>query len=270
MQSVYKLLGSLGLFLSASIFSFADPPELSSDRPIEYDENTQDITAQGNARLLSDKALVKADEIRFNRENFNAAAVCNVSINTSGTRLLTDSVNYNINDQTLNMGRFRTGLPPMFISGASASGIMDHLCFETPVVFFGEPDAISPNFIALNAELKHAQDDCAPTEVIAHHILLRIGKIPFFYLPYFSHTAREIPFSINNENGTDKKLGHYTRNTILFQANPYIKFGALIDYYTKEGSSPDLQQSIEKLMHATMLMASSNPASFTIQVANQN
>lgn len=214
---------------------FSGPPELTSDEPIEYDESTQEITARGNAKLLSDRAVVTADEIRFNRENLNAAAAGKVVINADEVRLIAECLDYNINDQALNVGNFRAGQPPMFIAGDSASGILNDLCIETPIVFFGEPDAISPNFIAYNAELKNAQDPCAPTKVIAHHILFRIGRFPFFYLPYFSHSDREIPLTINNQNGVDKKLGKYTRNTILFEANPYVGIGALVDYYTQRG-----------------------------------
>ncbi len=232
MKSIFRLLSLFSLLIAPS---FANLPELSSDNPIEFDENTHEIIARGHAELLSDTMVIKADEIRFNRETLDATATNNVFINAQDTRLLTQQAHYNVNDQTLNIENFRTGQPPFFISGCSASGTIDYLCIDNPTVFLGEPDAISPNFIASSAEIRHAQDDCMPTTIIGHHIFFRIGKIPFFYLPYFVHTAREIPLLLSNENGRDNKLGTYTRNTVLFEVNPYIKFGALIDYYSQRG-----------------------------------
>lgn len=236
MKYFFKFLGLIGLvILTVTAFSLANQPELSSDEPIEFDENTHEIIARGNAELVSDNAIIRAGEIRFDRESCDIMGTDNVVINTEGMRLLTESARYNAGDGRLDVTEFRAGEPPIFISGCGACGTINDLQIDTPIVILGEPDAISPNLIALRAELKNAQDECTPTQVIGHHILFRIGRIPFFYLPYFSHTAREIPVLLSNENGNDNKLGRYTRNAVLFEVNPYIKLGALIDYYSHRG-----------------------------------
>lgn len=223
-------------------------PELSSREPIEFDDKSDEIILRGDAELSSDQALVRADEIRFNRETSNTIATGNVSINAQDVRFVGDAIEYNINEETLESGPFRTGNPPIHITGSNISGSINDLEISQPVLLLGEPDFLSPNFCASKVELKHAREEDIPTRIIAHNIWFRIGKVPFFYLPYLSHTVEEIPFTINSVYGNSPEYGRYLRNTILFRITPYVKLGTLIDYYTERGflMGPALQYSISE------------------------
>lgn len=236
MGNLFKSLRLLCLFLWSLItFCYGDLPELSSDDPIEFDENTQEIIARGNAELFADQAFIRADEIRFDRESLDGVASGNVVINTDGMRLVGKAIHYNISGETLASEAFRAGQPPIFISSKGASGTLNDLEIGPSTVFFGEPDFLSPNFLASKIEVIDAQDEDRPTRVIGRNIIFRIGKVPFFYLPYFSHTMREIPVDITTDYGVSKEYGCYFRHSVLFETTPYLKTGALIDYYTDRG-----------------------------------
>lgn len=219
-----------------------DIPELSAVN-IEYDETSEEVILCGDAELSSESGLVKADNIRFNRENFDTNASGNVRINTKDLRYVGESIQYNLAEETVCSGPFRAGNPPINISATGIAGTLNDLNITEPTVIIGEPDCLSPNFTAQKAKLLNAHNDCIPTKIVAHNIFFKIGKFPFFYLPYLAQTTHEIPFSITSDYGNSKEYGFYLRNTILFQLTSYMKMGMLLDFYKDRGvlAGPALQ-----------------------------
>lgn len=247
MKDIFKNLQLIPLlFCHLLILCYADIPELSSI-DIEFDEKSEEVILRGDAELVSEKALIKADEIHFNRENFDTTASGKVSINTEDLRFVGESVHYNIAEETLCSGPFRAGNPPIYIYGTNIEGTLNDLEITQPVLILGEPDFLSPNFVAKKVELKHAHEACIPTKIVAHHILFKIGKVPFFYLPYLTQTTQEIPFSMVSDYGSSKEYGYYLRNTVLFQLTPYMKIGTLLDFYQDRGvlAGPALQYEMK-------------------------
>lgn len=218
----------------ATISCYAALPELSSNDPIEFNEETQEVTLRGDAELISDKALIRADEIRLNNESLNTTASGDVRINMDDLRLVGECVEYNVSAETLNAGPFRAGNAPLYISGNHIEGPINDLKIDEANIFLGEPDCLSPNLDISCLELKRAQEG-APTEIVAHNIWFKIGCVPFFYLPYVSYTLEDIPFSIVNDYGQSAEYGFYLRNDIYFRITPCLKIGALVDYYKKRG-----------------------------------
>lgn len=233
MHRVFALVFTLCLYFSA--IAHGNAPELSSDDPIEFDANTQIVTATGNAKLSHPQFELQAQKITFNRETFAAQACDEVILNHSETRVLADSIDYNFNEKSFCASDFRLGSIPLYLEGEHAEGDMSYVWVEKPTLFFGEPDCFGLNAIAAHAEICSDPEGCEATRINARHILFRIGKFPFFYFPYYSHSSREIPISISSEFGVTNQYGTFTRNNVVFDANPNFKWGVLLDYYTKRG-----------------------------------
>ncbi len=235
MKSLFRTLKIILLSSSLLITSYADLPELSSNEPIEYDENSQEIILRGAAELSSEKALIKANEIRLNNENSNTCATGDVKINMNDLRLITETMQYNLSTEALSSGYFRAGKSPFYISGTNTSGTLNDLNIDNATVLLGEPDFLNPTLCASNLEVKNAHEENIPTKIIARNIWFKIGNVPFFYWPYFSHSIQEFPFQIASEYGKSKEYGPYIRNTIFFRTTPRLKIGALVDLYKDRG-----------------------------------
>lgn len=235
MKRIFRTLSTILLSSSLLFICYADLPELSSNEPIEYDEKSQEVILRGAAELSSEKALIKANEIRLNNENSNTCATGNVKVNMQDLRLVTDNLQYNIASEALDSTTFRAGKSPLYISGNTISGTLNDLTIDNAILILGEPDFLSPTLCTSSLEIKHAHEKNLPAQIIAHNIWFKIGSIPFFYLPYFSHTLQEIPFQIVSDFGNSKEYGPYLRNTIFFRATPCLKIGALVDIYKDRG-----------------------------------
>ncbi|PWU04134.1 MAG: hypothetical protein C5B43_05025 [Verrucomicrobia bacterium] len=235
MRILLHLLKTTIVYWTLLISCYSQLPELSSNEPIECDEATQEIILRGDAELSSDKALIKADEIRLNNETFNTTASGNVKINMNDLRLLGDSIQYNVSTETLNSQKFRAGNSPNYISGNSASGTLNDLSIQNATLLLAEPDCFSPTLCTSCVEIKNVHDDNIPTQIIARNVWFKVGCIPFFYLPYFSYTIQDIPFQIVSQLGDSKEYGPFIRNMILFRATPCLSAGALIDFYRDRG-----------------------------------
>lgn len=236
MRNIFQNLKKIHILNWVLIIScYADLPELSSNDPIEYDEKSQEIILRGDAELCSEKALIKANEIRLNNETLNTTASGDVRINMNDLRLVGECIQYNVSSETLDSGPFRAGNYPFYISGRNILGPINDLKIDNATIFIGEPDCFTPTIQTSCLELKHAHEENVPTQVTAHNIWFKIGAIPFFYLPYFSYTLQEIPFTIVSDYGQSKEYGLYLRNTVFFQSTPYLKIGALVDFYKDRG-----------------------------------
>lgn len=226
---------------------FSNLPELSSDEPIEFDENTKEVIAKGKAILLSDNLIVEADEIRFDREEFDAKAKGHVKITGEGFRFVGNEAIYNFCEKTLASDCFRTGRLPLYFEGAQASGHTEDIHILHPKVYFGEPDPYAPNIKAFKANIRFNEECHKRGRITGKHIFFRIGRIPIAYFPYYSHSLRDLPFSLKSDYGFSKEYGVYARNTIFVDTTPCLRTGALLDYYEKRGPlfGPALQYASE-------------------------
>lgn len=210
-----------------------EPPELSSDKDIEYDQRTNTVIAQGHARLFYEPLFIEADQISLNRDTMLGAACQNVQLTSKDTRFLGDYISFNYKDKTLESEAFRLGQPPFYLTGECASGPICDLEINKAFLYFGEPDPFVLNVYSQNVEVLGDPESSAFQKVITKNVVFRIGKVPFFYLPYFSYSLEEFPIDWESDIGEAKRYGYYLRNTILVATNQSFKWGGLLDYYQK-------------------------------------
>ncbi len=211
---------------------FGAMPELSSIEPLEFDESAQRLVARGDARLEFEQTRVRADRITYYQEYSLADALGNVEITREGSRLIADRLSYDAENSIFSVDILRTGQWPLYISGVSAGGTAEDTTVHGATLYYGNPSkfglSVSSDEVKyIKGESEYVQMDGAT---------FRIGSVPFFYLPTYTHyTAGGSPYYVDANGGLDGKLGAYLQTTTLLPITPWLRAGLNLDYYTKRG-----------------------------------
>lgn len=240
------LLAACLTLAAAHADSGSSGPELTADEPIEFDDRTRSLIARGNAELSSDDYLIEADRIGYRQEDQNAEAIGDVRISLGTIRILANATEYSLADKSFRTDEFRLGQDPIFLGGESISGTLERIAISNGTLYFSEPDSFGFNIRA--RELSLIEQDTVRLEGAT----LRIGKVPFFYLPSYEQNLRSgLPLRWRTNLGYNSFLGPYIQNNILYRFTPEISAGLLLDGYGKQGplAGPAAEISVDSGPH---------------------
>jgi LPS-assembly protein len=224
---------SILLLTSLPAALFATLPELSSIDPIEYDEAAQRLVARGDARLKVETTEVRADTITYYQEYGLADALGDAAIMREGYRMVGERINFDANEDIFSIQAPRTGAWPLYVEGLDAGGTIEDMSLENPKVYYTNPGLLTPNIKARNLRFKEV-DERKSLQIKG--ATLRIGPVPFFYLPSFTYYVSESPFYFDFDAGSDSTLGTYLQTTTLIPITPALRLGANLDLYSKRGT----------------------------------
>jgi len=222
---------SFSLYATLSSQLFAALPELSSIEPLEFDEGAQRLVARGDARLDVENTRMRADSITYYQELGLADALGNVAVSRDGARLLADRMSFDVENSVFSMDILRTGQWPYYISGVNAGGTTDQMEINGATVYYGNP---SPLGLNVTSEKVEYIDD-GEKRVKMHGATLRVGNVPFFYLPTYTYYVGTSPYYLDVNGGVDNELGAYIQTTTLFPVNSWLRLGANLDIYSARG-----------------------------------
>lgn len=230
---MYVKTRSIFLLTSLPLALFATLPELSSIDPIEYDEAAQRLVARGDARLKVETIEVRADTITYYQEYGLADALGDAAIMREGYRMVGERVSFDANEEIFSIKAPRTGAWPLYIEGFDAGGTLEDMSLENPRVYYTDPGFLTPNIKARSLRFKEV-DDRKSLQIKS--ATLRIGPVPFFYLPSLTYNLTESPFYFDFDAGSDGTLGTYLQTTTLIPITPALRLGANLDLYSKRGT----------------------------------
>jgi LPS-assembly protein len=196
-----------------------------------FDESAQRLVARGDARLDVENTRVRADSITYYQEFGLADALGNVAVSRDGARLLADRMSFDTQESSFSVDVLRTGQWPYYVSGVNAGGTTDQMEINGATVYYGNPGRFGLN--ATTDKIEYFNED--PKRVKLHGATLRVGEVPFFYLPAYTYYVGTSPYHLNIDGGMDSELGGYLQTTTLFPVNSWLRLGANLDFYTKRG-----------------------------------
>jgi LPS-assembly protein len=216
-------------------------PELSSIEPLEFDEAAQRLVARGDARLDFQDTRLSADRITYYQEYSLADALGNVAISRDGYRLIADRLSYDTQESVFAVDILRTGQWPIYISGVTAGGTMEHTTFQGATIYYGNPGRFTPSLSS--DQIEFTNENGGVLEMGA--TTFRIGSIPLAKLPSYTYYVGQTPYLIDLNAGSDSEYGTYLQTTTLFPVNSWLRAGANLDLYTKRGvlAGPTAQYS---------------------------
>ena len=229
------LAATLPLALPAAL------PELSSIEPLEYDEDAQRLVARGDARLEIGDSRLTADRITYYREFSLADAEGDVAVDRSGYRLLAEELSFDLENSVFSADLPRTGRWPFYLSAVSGGGEPGKASLRGATLYYGEPAA--PFGLSISSDRVTYADGERPT-VSFEGATLRLGNVPFFYVPGFTHTLGDAPpYFFDFGGGQDSQLGTHVQTTTMLPVTDWLRAGANLDLYSKRGvlAGPALQ-----------------------------
>lgn len=206
-------------------------PELSSIEPIEFDEAAQRLVARGDAQLDYENTRIRADRITYYQDYALADAIGNVQISREGYRILADRLNFDVTENVFSAQLLRTGQWPFYVTGVSAGGSEESATFGGTTVYMGNPGSFTPNITADTISFENQESGFVEMEKAT----LRIGNVPFFYLPGYTYYINNPPYHFNADGGYNDFLGAYLQTTTLLPITSGLRLGANFDFYTERG-----------------------------------
>jgi LPS-assembly protein len=223
---------TLLLSLSLALPLDAALPELSSVEPLEFDENAQRLVARGDARLDFDNTRVQADRITYYQELGLADAAGSVTISRDGNRLLAERMSYDTNEGIFSVDILKTGEWPFYLSGVNAGGTTESITVEGGTLYYGNPGPFALNVGSDSVNYVQNADE---EFVSMDGATFRVGRVPVFYLPGYTHRIDGAPYYFDLNAGSDGNLGLYLQTTTLFPVTPWLRAGANLDLYSQRG-----------------------------------
>ena len=204
--------------------------ELTSDEPIVYDHQTQQLRATGDARLVYQGNLLTANEILYNQEHLRATAEGNVLVSNPELRLVGDQVQYHVPTRSISGKNLRFGQPPFYASARSADAGPDLVELDRAIAYFGEP---RPGAINLRAgTVRYFPED----RVEAENVTIRIGRVPVFYLPRIGRGINgALTTTATAEAGYSDNLGGYGFLATRTPIRPGFAVGPEVGFYHRRG-----------------------------------
>jgi len=193
---------------------------------------TNSGTVTGNVEISSDSMDLKIHSDKLtSTTNGGFEVTGQVQLTMEGLRVLTRKADFDKQQQVLTLDSVRFGKAPAYVDGSNFTVSSGKAEMSNATLYFGEPDPFG-----INVRAQSATYDPATQAVTLHGATLRLGSVPFFYVPsYTQGQADNPPISLQAHFGYRNDVGPYIRTTSFFTKNPNWSPGVLLDYYGKRG-----------------------------------
>ncbi len=226
----YSLSLTLGLLLPLHAQVETEPTSDISALTTSIDEDNDEVTFAGNARLSDGTTLLEADEIRYSYANDTAIAKGNVSLTRGEDRVLTDRMSYRRSDHTFSIDRVRAGHFPYYITGSSATGNPSQITIKDAILSIREPGTYQPTLLADSLTY------ISGTEINAEKAHLGIGLYQPISLPRFSQNVNlPLVSYISLLAGYRSSLGAYAETGLHVPVGTGTKLGGTLGVYSARG-----------------------------------
>lgn len=226
-KKVYLPLVLVFGLLTASATTHAKAPELSADRLVNEDDK---LIAEGDAHLKARDVEIHSDKVIYNKETAHIMATGGVFATQKSGRIVMHESSYDAQKRTFHAPEFRAGVHPVYMDGVELKGIPGALSAEDTTIYYHEPDMFSLN--ARTGKIAYIDNET----VLIEDATLRIGKIPFFYIPSYEQNIQETPLKLDINIGSKDNLGPFFQSTTFYtQFSEELDPGILLDYYGKRG-----------------------------------
>ncbi len=228
MPKIYSSITAFFIFICLTITLSAGPvlPELTADR---LQDEGDKLIADGDAWLKAGDMDLKANRISYDKNKNVIEADGNVAITKDAGRVVVSNATYDAKTRVATANGFRAGNFPLFIEGNDVAIKSGNLSASNTTFYYQEPDMFS-----LNAQAGNIQYLDADT-ILVEDVVIRAGKIPFFYIPQYTQRKEQLPLKIKADVGSSGNLGAFLQSDIFYTPNKNFEPGVLLDYYSKRG-----------------------------------
>ncbi|MFA5270967.1 MAG: hypothetical protein WC412_01335 [Candidatus Omnitrophota bacterium] len=203
------------------------PVEITGDE-IDYVHGAMHV--RNNVKLIYKDIVMTCDEATYDATGYVANLDGHVKIVTEKGTVYGEKVIYNFNTQEATMVNMRMVSPPMYANAGQAKKEGQ------------DKYALNKAFVTTcNLEKPHYRFTAKKiivypnVKVIAKDMIMKVGEIPLFYIPYFSLSLKDNAFPFQITPGSKGDWGNYVLGRYRYRFNAREKGRIILDWYEKRG-----------------------------------
>ncbi|MDR2628422.1 MAG: hypothetical protein LBC30_00245 [Puniceicoccales bacterium] len=205
--------------------------EVSSNEPIEYVADKEELIVKGDAKIEVGNFIIQADEITFQKEPATAVASGNVKIDNKKVYIVADYISYDMSSGLIhaNNSKIKVHNHYFHIEDIDLDTINDVQTGLNTEIFHGSTDQkFTSSIFVKSFKITNESIQTKGTK-------FKIGPAVILYLPWAEIDISSHPFYLEQNYGLNHSNGIYLQNNFYFGVNKGLKLGGLLDFYARRG-----------------------------------
>lgn len=230
-----------GLWSGDAFAQEAVVPVVIDGDKVTYLHEQGRVTAQGNVKMEHEDTRLFCDEADYDTKANTARINGNVRVEKGKeTVIYGEDVVYDFNTQKAQVSNIRLESPPYYGQARQGEKVdEDKYVFKQGHIT--TCDLKEPHYRLVAKRIIVYPGD----RVVAKHLFMKIGKIPVFYLPYFSHSLKDRSFPMQIAPGDSKEWGYYMLTRWRYHLNAQNRGKIHTDWYEKRGQGLGITHKME-------------------------
>ncbi len=221
-------------------FDLGSGVKLQADR-VEFLQDQGLILAQGNVHVQQEGIHLYADTLRFDLTSQQLIADGHVTWQQDGQEVQASKITYNLGTHRGHANEVRTTTPPWYFTGTDVDlepGLIR--LRKARFTTCDYPTGYEHYHLSAGTILIRTGKSLS-----ARNVVLYMGKVPVFYIPYFAKNLKDIRVPFQFDTGSSTYLGRYALITVNYLFSPTNYGSAYLDYFQKKGLGFGVRHEIE-------------------------
>lgn len=210
-------------------------------------ENT--ILAKGNVSLKYKEITITCDEAAYNTKNNQAQIKGNVVILSKKGKIKAEQAVYDFARKTADIKKIRVEADPVYGYAETGQGLSEKE-YLLEKGYVTTCDLEDPHY-RLKAKKIYVYPD---EKIVARNVTLYLGKLPVFYIPYYSQPLNDTSFPVEVSPGKDSDWGYYALTRWRYSLNDASRGKVLLDVYEDRGLGTGITHKSDKLSFGEVLI----------------
>jgi len=216
---------------------------------VSYLQSEGKIVAKGDVRLKNKDVELFCQEANYDASKNIANIIGDVKIIRANTVLYGKDVVYDFNTSDVKMGQIRMFDPPIYGVSKEGSKIGEEK-YELKKGYITTCDLENPHYRLVSKKVTIYPGK----KVVARNVVLKIGKLPVFYIPYMSQSLKDDSFPFEVVPGKNSEWGYYVLARWRYNLNEENRGKIHFDWYEERGQGYGITHKIESKKFGSALI----------------
>ena len=205
-------------------------PVIVNGDKVEYSQEKKTIVGEGNISVKYGDIELTCEKITVDTITKTGLCEGNVKITQPGSELKGQTIEYNFPQETGRILKAKVYADKVYARANTADKVSKvKTVFQKGSVTTCDLD--KPHYRIEAKSFEFYMDE----KIVAKHVILYLGSIPVFYIPYYTMPIKELRNKINIVPGYKDNWGYYVLGSYRYYLWDKIKGNLNLDYRTKRG-----------------------------------
>jgi lipopolysaccharide assembly outer membrane protein LptD (OstA) len=204
---------------------------LSDQSVVEHDFQNRVSTGKNGVMVKHGKTLLIADQVTLNEIDQTIVAQGNVSVQQEGQFWTGEKLEYNYQTRKISGETFKTGSPPVFVSGMSLNAGTTEKVYSATNAIITTDDVSEPSYMirAKNIEMLPGKS------IVAHNAKLYVAGVPVMFFPVYHRSLERHTQYYTGAPGYRSRWGAYLMNSYHWFPSETVELAVNADFRQRRG-----------------------------------